>query len=423
MRIPGARASLYWLRKTTQQYKGSNQAARKVVDFMVDLSASHRLDDLDIVTMSYEAAVDPTVFPSVLRGLAGIVGAEAAVWLGAKGAENTTTEFHYVGIDEKGMGDYARIRWASPLAPALIQIGPCVPVPDRTLVPRPVLERSRLYQEWIQPNGLADGMMCTLAPLERDTVTLTLIRERGVVARPFMENADTRRYGRLLPHLQRATSLRRRLATAAPLPAGPTITALDALTIAAFCIDEEGNLLWANAAAERLIEDADGLTYSRNPGFTTATVASTVALRRLFWMSALGIGGALRLDRPSGAEALSLITIPHQQEPNSLDKVFMLPRRRLSLVFVNDPEDNLASRSLDPGSVLVGRLQSLYQLTRAEALVAILITQGIGLPAIARKLGLSHSTIRTHTKRVFAKLDVHSQAQLVRIISGLGLIA
>jgi DNA-binding CsgD family transcriptional regulator len=140
-------------------------------------------------------------------------------------------------------------------------------------------------------------------------------------------------------------------------------------------------------------------------------------------MSALGIGGAFRLDRPSGAEALSLITIPHQQEPNSLDKVLMLPRRRLSLVFVNDPEDNLASRSLDPGGVLVGRLQSLYQLTRAEALVAILITQGIGLPALARKLGLSHSTIRTHTKRVFAKLDVHSQAQLVRIISGLGLIA
>ena len=390
---------------------------------MVDSSAAHRLDDLEIVTLCYEAAVDPTVLPSVLRGLAGIVGAEAAAWLGAKGTENTTTEFQYIGIDEKGMGDYARIRWASPLAPAMVQIGPCVPVPDRTLVPRPVLERSRLYQEWIRPNWLAEGLMSTLAPFNQDTIILTLIRERTVVARPFVENDDTRRYQRLLPHLQRAASLRRRLATAAPLPTGPSATALDALTVAAFCIDEEGRLLWANAAAERLIREADGFTYSRNAGFTSATSGSTTALRRLFQMSALGIGGALRLERPSGTQALSVIAIPHQQQPDPPDKEFMLPRRPLSLVFVNDPEGNLASNIPDPGGVLIGRLQSLYKFTRAEAMIAILITRGIGLPAIAVKLDLSHSTIRTHAKRVFAKLDVHSQAQLVRIISGLGLIA
>lgn len=377
---------------------------------MVIPIARHRLDDLDLVALAYEAAVDATVFPTLLQGLSEIVGAELAIWRGVRHNDRKTIDLHYVGLSATGIGDYDRIRWGSPISRAMANLRPCVAAPDRALVPRPVLERSRLYQEWIHPNHLADGLMTALAPLDQDTIILSLIRERGTVSRPFADDDNLRRYQRLLPHLGRAASLRHKLANAAPMPSGPSAAALNKLTIAALLIDDAGRLVWANTTAEQLFRQADGLTYSASTGFAAATAESTKALQRLFQMSAGGVGGVLRLDRPSGEPALCVIAAPYQSSSSTVSK------SAWSVVFV--------SRN-DAGAdcVLVDRLRSLYGLTRAEAMIALQISRGVGLPVIAKTFNLAPSTVRTHAKHIFAKLEVHSQPQLVRMVSDLNLIA
>jgi DNA-binding CsgD family transcriptional regulator len=369
------------------------------------LSGNYTADDLDLIGLAYEAAADPTLFPAVLRRLTAIAGAEIAIWLGAKYKQSASTDLHYVGLSDAGMGDYARIRWASPLSAAMATLPPCVAAPDRSLMPRPVLERSRLYEEWIHPNHLAEGLMATLGPLDQDTVILTLIREQGRVARPFADDDNLRRYQRLLPHIGRAASLRLRLACAAPMPAGPTAAALNQLTIATLLIDEAGALVWANTAAERLLRLSDGLSYTARAGFAAATADATKRLQRLLHDAARGVGGTMRLEQPSGEPPLSLIATPYQSNAY-----------RGSLVFVSQP-------NAGQDAVLVDRLRALYGLTHAEARVAIQIAHGAGLPVIARSSNLALSTIRSHTKRVFAKLDAHSQPQIVRIVSDLNLIA
>jgi DNA-binding CsgD family transcriptional regulator len=58
---------------------------------------------------------------------------------------------------------------------------------------------------------------------------------------------------------------------------------------------------------------------------------------------------------------------------------------------------------------------ALYGLTQAEGRVFDAIAQGRPPQEAAAALGVSRSTLKTHLLRVFAKVGVHRQADLVRL--------
>ena len=58
-------------------------------------------------------------------------------------------------------------------------------------------------------------------------------------------------------------------------------------------------------------------------------------------------------------------------------------------------------------------LREAFGLTRREAEVALGITRGSSPAEIATWLGLREGSVRVYLKRVLAKTDTHSQAQLV----------
>lgn len=62
----------------------------------------------------------------------------------------------------------------------------------------------------------------------------------------------------------------------------------------------------------------------------------------------------------------------------------------------------------------------LYPLTQRELDIARLLVQGRSKSAIGEKLGLSESTVRTHGRHLYAKLDVHSRQQLIDLLEELG---
>jgi len=304
----------------------------------------------------------------------------------------------------------------------LAKIGPLVAVSDRLAVPRYEEERSAFYQEWVYPNNLGAGLMSALAPLAQDTVVFTLLRSRGGVSAIFEDSEGIDRYRRLLPYLGRATALRKRLADTGDAANDASLAALNALRMAAFLVDDRDRLLWANSAAENLFRRDDGLRYTAREGFRAMSPDGSAAVYRLFAQSARGVGGDLRLDRPSGGTALLLTAIPCRSRPNPLGNSAATPKRPISLIFVSVPEAETLGGLTDREDSLIDRIRLLYNLTRTEALIAIHITRGAGLPLIARTLHLSPETVRTHTKRIFAKVDVHSQAQLVGLVTSLGII-
>lgn len=115
----------------------------------------------------------------------------------------------------------------------------------------------------------------------------------------------------------------------------------------------------------------------------------------------------LRLTSATARNGLVLRAIPLPPEGTIFD-VF----RPNLLVVVTDLDKPFTVRRHD--------LVTLYGLTEREADVAALIGEGLAAAQVAAALGLSTFTVREHVQKVFAKMDVTRQAELVALVQRLG---
>ncbi|MEZ5737216.1 MAG: helix-turn-helix transcriptional regulator [Novosphingobium sp.] len=65
-----------------------------------------------------------------------------------------------------------------------------------------------------------------------------------------------------------------------------------------------------------------------------------------------------------------------------------------------------------------GRLARLFDLPKREAELAIALSDGHSIAEAAQTMGLTIETARNYSKRLYAKLDVRGQAELVRLVCG-----
>jgi DNA-binding CsgD family transcriptional regulator len=72
--------------------------------------------------------------------------------------------------------------------------------------------------------------------------------------------------------------------------------------------------------------------------------------------------------------------------------------------------------SLSPEQLLSKSIATHYQLTERERDVLHLMTQGRDVPTIARQLFITENTVRTHTKSIYLKLDIHSKQGLLDLV-------
>ncbi len=68
------------------------------------------------------------------------------------------------------------------------------------------------------------------------------------------------------------------------------------------------------------------------------------------------------------------------------------------------------------------RAREIYGLSSREAEVMELIVRGNTGPAIAEMLFISENTMRTHSKRIYAKMGVHKKQELVVLVEGIDLL-
>ena len=79
-----------------------------------------------------------------------------------------------------------------------------------------------------------------------------------------------------------------------------------------------------------------------------------------------------------------------------------------------------AAQAVDPTELKLLLMSQNYQLTRREVDIARLLLQGKSKAAVGEELCLSESTVRTHSRNLYAKLDVHSRDQLARLVASFG---
>jgi len=114
----------------------------------------------------------------------------------------------------------------------------------------------------------------------------------------------------------------------------------------------------------------------------------------------VGFHGYLTKDTTVSRFASSLRTV--------LDGQVVLPRRLVSAV---------GRRRDDDGSALLAA-----QLTAREREVLGLLAEGLGGTDIARRLGISTNTVRTHIQSILTKLQVHSRLEAAAFALRRGLV-
>jgi DNA-binding CsgD family transcriptional regulator len=200
--------------------------------------------------------------------------------------------------------------------------------------------------------------------------------------------------------------------------AEPAIAVVDQLARGVIFLGGDARSRYYNHAAERILSRSDGLSLDRSGRCRAVDPSEQATLSRLIdgaigghWPPELNgfgpsSGGALAVSRISGRRPYGVVVAPLPSAQ------FGLATDRISaIVFISDPEAKpVAQRDL---------LRSLYCLSEKEAELAIRLSAGDDLGAVAESMGITYQTSRTYLKSVFAKLGINRQTKLVSFVQWL----
>jgi DNA-binding NarL/FixJ family response regulator len=260
-------------------------------------------------------------------------------------------------------------RFCDPITPALQKRRKATLVSE--VMAQEELERTEFFNDFLMADGLHHGVNLYAYDGDLNVGDLRIWR---VKRRPDFGPRETLLLDAILPHFRNALRNARVLAEARNRE---TLweKALDTTRTAVFLFDKNGRLLYRNLRAEAIEEDLTGPAY-----------AEFVECIR-----------SLAKGRLSSS----------QWGPYSLS----------SLHFVSPTDGRpyravMATRST-PSTVDRDLLATKFRLSPREADIALLVCKGFTDPEIADLLKIAFSTVRTHLKHLFSKLDVTNRAELI----------
>jgi DNA-binding CsgD family transcriptional regulator/PAS domain-containing protein len=352
-------------------------------------------DVIGLIDRIYDAAMSFDAWPDALAPLADAFGARDAA-LGAMAPHGIPWLFA-----PRTDPEYLRI-YAEAYHPLndvwhrITRRGVGRPATDAMVMPRDELVRSTYHNEWARPQGYSTvlgGMILE----EHGWRTVLMLPGHAEFGRDELQLLHL-----LTPHIRRAVRLNNRLGLG-DVSATATARLLQEMPAAAFLLDSDGRVSFANAAAEDLFRDGRKLRLvqgrlAANRPEDTSRLAKMIA--------------ACARRRPSGDDTLRLVP------PSGPELVLqILPIRPETPLLAPGMPVAIGFDATRPTPVdAAQRLRLKYRLTAAEAAFALEIAKGDGKLAAAGRRGVSYATARTHLSRIFEKTGVHRQAELVRLV-------
>jgi len=290
-------------------------------------------------------------------------------------------------------------------------LDPFVNLPSRDIVSlrqfigEASLRDTDFYRVIMQPQGWHDFLGVDIREAGEMDLRFRAGRYRGAGDFGAAETALLRR---LLPHLERAVRLHARI-NRSDRERAVYAGAVEQLQVATFILDERGQFLSANAAAQSLLSRGDVFALRQQRlclADRQAQAEFDALLQRVLHSrhrDGAGAADAMQLRRGQGAGTLGLVLRAVPPAPGVAG-----PGIPCVAVFASDPQ--LAAQ---PPQQTVRRL---FGLTPTEASLALLLAAGHSLDEAAEELAISRNTARAHLRSVFAKTGVSRQAGLVRLI-------
>lgn len=287
-------------------------------------------------------------------------------------------------------------------------------------VPREELLASDFYKECLSVDSNTGQLLGSVIFDMNSTSSMPTVCSytRPLQATRFGE-VERHRQQLLLPHLSRSLGVMQRLRTA-ELTVATTLASLDRLPSGVLLIDARGHVAFANCAAQQMLEQDDGLRLRQStttsglgeiecasaPVQRAVDAAITAALHRDPYETP-HFSKSVLISRRSGLGnyTLQFSTLGDQNEFNGGASGYG------AIVFI---ADSAQKTQIDPAV-----LREIYDLTPAEAKVAITLLNHDSAKDAARVLDVSHTTIRSQLKQIYAKLGVDTRTRFVKTMLGL----
>ncbi|MEO4001633.1 helix-turn-helix transcriptional regulator [Mesorhizobium sp. CAU 1732] len=359
-----------------------------------------------LVSRIYGAALDGGLWESTLTALLDALGGHGGALLLA---ESGSRRFRStaIGMDGAGVMAYESHYGRMDPVPSMLIAARVGNVFSGSHLATPgEHRRTEFYTDWAKPFGTGDGLFASLT--KSDGGLNWFCCNAPLRDEPFATPERMRLLQLLVPHLQQALAAQHRLADAANV----THRALDAyehMRHGVAWVSPGGKLMHGNSAALDLFRSGSGLSLAADGQLRAGGDEVNASLRRLIGLAASGDGdgiksaGFLSVRRSHGGSPLAVHVLPVSAEAHCMDG--HVPG---ALLIVVDVDERGESRP--------EILQDLFGLTRSEAMVATAMLSHGSLEAIAVELGVSLATVRTHLHRVYSKVGVNRQSDLVRVV-------
>jgi DNA-binding CsgD family transcriptional regulator len=354
--------------------------------------------DTQFIDKIYESCFAPEIWPDVLDEIGRIAGAPGASLIVSKdevlhwvaSAEPRERAARFVNEGWLWRGKVVARLFAQRHAGFLIDVEYFTPEE---------LDQEPIYREIWRPQGIGWGMATAIPMPTGENVTFILSRQ--MECGPF-ERASADRLDKLRPHLARSVLISARLQLERARVAG---AALAAMGVPALVFDETGKVLSANP----LIEATTGYVHWR--AFNRVSLKDKVADRLL--RDAIAF---LDVESGPGVRSFPLRNV----EADAIMVAHVIPVRLSARdIFVRCAAVLALTPVTRPQAPPVELVQSLFDLTPAEARVARSLASGRTAEDIASDGGVSLSTVRSHVRGVLEKTGCHRQVDVVALLTGI----
>ncbi|HYN39333.1 MAG TPA: helix-turn-helix transcriptional regulator [Rhodospirillales bacterium] len=362
----------------------------------------------NVVSGFYEASMDPKLWPEVLGKLRDALHADAAAVICHDFEQGRGQIEHSVSIDAMFVTAYREFYSRQNIwlqrAEQFRHAGTVLT--SRQLIDAGTLVETDYYRYWLRPQNLFHHLMGVLETQGSQVTMLSFARARDKGA--FWED-DSELLFRLLPYLRqglRAGGTMRRVQDVERI----LLDTLDVMPIGIAVLGCSGVVLNANRVAREIIDSEEAL-YMGSGGLGLKLAAGRFRFRDFL----AGSSGEIKPDPGSETHTFS---VPREGGKRPLTLLVMPVKDRTqrrtdrdpgAVLFIGDPERPV---DIDPR-----QLVRMYNLSRAEARVAVLLARGLRLDQSAQHLGLTYETVRKHLKQIFAKTGTDRQAELVRTLT------
>lgn len=267
------------------------------------------------------------------------------------------------------------------------------------------LRRSEFYAGWLKPQGMFyaingfvfDGPGCA---------------GNLAVAKAWAKDGpgtdDVRLFETLMPHLQRAVEVQRRMAV--PAHGTAAAAAFEMLPVAVLFLDAHRRVTYANSRASAIIAKRHALRLARGSELRVASGSQDAVFQRMLTnaiaTATTGIGrpgGTLSVRSEDGSARLALTICPVRTKLLAFEGETVG-----AVVMIHDPSTRACPNRRS--------LREIFGLTEREAELASRLATGKKLADVAREMGIGREAAHTHLSRVLEKTDTHRQPELLRVL-------